>query len=739
MIVVGHRATETEQHAAEEMARYLKDLTSTSIPVESESNIDGADLTSLVLIGTPETHRLIHDLGQQEKILLSRDEPGHDGFIIKSVSDAERHWLVIGSAVPRGCLFGVYHFLETEGGVGFHWDGDFVPKGRTPSFWNLDVAERPHFPDREYIQACAYGYTAMFWDIDNWKRELDWAVRKKFNLIQITFAQAVPRYNAMKAMGVEMPEPSPWERHEMNLAIQINRYARQLGLRVIHPAFDGTVPPQFKEHFPDLEYVVLQWLDFPPYPRLSPSDPMFVEFGARFINEHTALCGGTDHYYNIDPYPETDPGETPEAKRRVKVDFAKALVSQVKRADPQGKWVISGWAFTYEDVWTPSDVEAFLEVIPKDMFLVNDIWAEENPIHKKFNYFHGRNWGFSVLHSMGGWTTVHGDLQGLIDRMQDVAVDRKAGRCTNFYLNPEILHHNDVYFELAIELGWNPARVELDGFMDRFLARRYGAALAPPMRPAWDELIASVYSEYDFTAPAYQPRPNLKVPESYKTIRKGFAPRLRRALELALVQSNTLRDNNFYQRDIVDIARQYVAETFNRHYITLVDTFKKGDRLAFEKVTNYLKRCLRSQEKILASHREFSMAPEVESASRLPKFYAQGYQAANPLANNAQVIRMRYTALGGLDLYPTLIDYARKDLYELVKFYYHPRFDLFVNYLRERLDRSEPFDFEEIDKQYRSFVEEFVLNPHPEMDPADRAYVGDPCRAAREILSDLSR
>ncbi|MAE66858.1 MAG: hypothetical protein CMJ18_21585, partial [Phycisphaeraceae bacterium] len=566
VVETGDRATATEVHAAEELASYLKRMSGAKVPIGGPGGGDR------VVIGTPATSSRVRALVERGLVTLSADVPGHDGFIVRTLKDGDHNVLVIASMVPRGCLHGVYHLLETQLRVGFFWDGEQVPRRDTIRLTDLNLVERPDFGEREYLQACAYGYTAMFWTIDEWKRELDWAARKKFNLVQINWGNAVPLFHALKSMGVEgLTPPTPWEEHETQLAVAIHRHCRKLGLRVIGPAFDGRVPPEVRKAFPGARYVAVQWLDLPPKFPIAPSDPLFVRIGAQFIREHIKLCG-TDHFYNTDPYPETDPGATEQEKRSVKVDFAKALVASIRAADPEGTWIISGWGMGWGNTWDEQDVEAFLQVIPDDMFVVNDIWAERNPIYERFSYFHGKRWGFSVLHSMGGWTTPHGDLADLIRRMQAVRADPKADHCTNFYLNPEILNQNDVYIDLAANLSWRSTDVTVDAFLDDYLVRRYGPDAG--MRKCWDALLESVYAHYDYTAPAYQTRPTLKVPESYGKLRHAYIPHLADALRAALAQASQLADNNFFQRDVVDMARQYVAEVFNLHFARLVAAFE---------------------------------------------------------------------------------------------------------------------------------------------------------------------
>ena len=110
---------------------------------------------------------------------------------------------------------------------------------------------------------------------------------------------------------------------------------------------------------------------------------MFARFGTEYIKTQERLFGPSHHYY-ISPYPEVSPGSTDEEKAHVQVNFAKGVVKQVRDADPQGTWVVSGWAFTADrKTWSREAVKRFLEPIPDDMFLVWESWGEMNDTERR--------------------------------------------------------------------------------------------------------------------------------------------------------------------------------------------------------------------------------------------------------------------------------------------------------------------------------------------------------------------
>ncbi len=729
-IVVGKGAPSVELYAATQLAHYLDAAFGLVAPV---LNPDEADAHScLFVVGSPATNPLLDDFIHQGLLKLSGEYPGSDGFVIKTLTQNEKHYCIIGSAEPRGCVYGVFHYAEQYLRVGFFWDGDSVPSQRAFALDSIDIAEKPSFPIREYLQSCVFTYSAQFWGLDQWKKELEWAAKKKFNLVHLPGATTIPLRRALKRLDVELPEPvSRGCTAEAELWRNIHAYARSLGLRTVLPAFAGPVPAQFKEKYPQARYIDVQWLDFPPTLNLFPSDPLFKKLATLFAEECIDFFG-SDHFYNADPYAECDPGSTPEEKRQIKVDFAVTTAETLLAADPKATWICSSWSF---NDWSKEDAAAFHEPIPNDRYLVNDIWAEATPLYPKLDFFFGKQWGFGVLHSMGGWTVLHGDLKDLIARVQAISTDPAAKNCVSFYLNPEIIHHNDVYFDLAARLAWGPSNVDVNQYLDDYCARRYAGKLCPGLRAAWADLLQSAYGNYDYTRPVYWNRPILDdVAESIETLRRFYIPHLECALERALVEAHGLEDNPFYLRDIVDITRQYAAEIYNVHRAKLDAAFHAKDVQAFERHAAILARCLDSIEKILSSHEAFYVAPEIETARRLSLVQDNDPSAA--AKGIGEAVRQRYTALGGVNT-TTLIDYAAKDMYELVEFYYRKRSDFYVQYLREKLAVGQDVAPEELEVAYRKIVTEFVATPFENYGVPASPYLGNTVRAAREVLKDL--
>ena len=211
---------------------------------------------------------------------------------------------------------------------------------------------------------------------------------------------------------------------------------------------------------------------------------------------------------------------------------------------------------------------------PGDSIQIWEQWNDTSaslgttPMYKDLDYYFGKRWLLGFLFSYGGNTSLHGDLKGVIRRVQEIAQDPKASRCEGISLQPEALRQNHIWFDLLSRLAWNPEKIRLDSFLEDYAKHRYGKDAAAPMVLALKELVASVYGADDVTPPFYQIR---ITEETIKARRKGgsgslslaersrFIPHLRKALEIALKEGYRLERSPLYQHDLVDIGRQYQA------------------------------------------------------------------------------------------------------------------------------------------------------------------------------------
>ena len=152
VIVISADATESEQHAANELADFLRQITGTKFEIQAHPTAG----KSRLLVGPGAAKLAMSD--------FSIDGLGSDGIIIRTVGDD----LILAGGRPRGTLYAVYTFLEEH--VGCRW-------------WSSKVSSIPIKPTLEigtlnirYVPPLEYRESFWF-DAFNG----DWAVRNKSN------------------------------------------------------------------------------------------------------------------------------------------------------------------------------------------------------------------------------------------------------------------------------------------------------------------------------------------------------------------------------------------------------------------------------------------------------------------------------------------------------------------------------------------------------------------------------
>jgi len=441
---------------------------------------------------------------------------GDEGFLVKSVEDGGRNYLVILGGSPKGTLYGVYHYLEKCCRVGFFWDGEHVPRlGSLPAA-GIDVVERPRWPMRQYMMDGEY--TSYWWNWDQWKAEVDWAAQHRFNVLSSNFDFTATWRAVWKRFGVEVPPSS-----------------------LSGPPFH----PWAGWH---------KWAIRPPYP------VAYQDFQADLAKRFTDY--GRSVGIKMAPDFRGFLGQVPR-------EFAKAYRGKAR----------------------------FLEV---------------------------------------GWGGF--DPPGVICPlyMLHITGDRLGGE------------------------------------------RPYGAEQA-----------------------------------------RQFLPHLQAALEVALAEADRAGARALYDRDLIDIARQFLSGLFNVHAARLVRAFRSNDPKGFRRESAALKAILESQEVLLSSSEEFCLSPVLARARALP-------HAPEDIDER---IRDILTVWAG-----KILDYAHRDYYELLRFYYRKRVEAFLAQAESNLAARRPIvDDRRLEPVDHEIEQRFVKTPFV-VTKGDRC-PGTPVQAARELLA----
>jgi alpha-N-acetylglucosaminidase len=721
-VVIGAGASWLENRAAEELIRYVRMMSGAELACASELPSAG----NAVVIGRGETNPAVADAIKKGRVKLSAGSPAGDGFAIHVTRQDDRSLCYLGGSSDRGTLYAAYWLLEEVIGVGFFRDGEHVPTRETVTLPDtLDISERPVFDERE---DGLLAYSAKFWGWDEWKHELDWKAKRRANITWPFPIGDDILPTVLADWGVKIDKPA--RATEPTLPERLLEYSHKLGIRVPCNLPSGSMPEAFYEAFPNAQTLVMQWSEYAPYKQLHPADPLYKRLIRDYLR-HYQQRYGTDHLYIAEFACESRILEGAKNVQEVRIQFVKTVCETLAEADPDGTWVPSSWTFDlsaddpgnpWQANWTVAEVHEYLDAATYPL-IVWDTWSEEAAKYERTENFYGHPWAFSVLHCFGGETYLLGNVKELVRRAHALGENPAEVGCVGFNVVPENSDFNSFYFELAARLQWNPRSVELDSFVHTYCSRRYGEGYVAETVPAWKLLIETVYGEESGTVktimdPLYWFRPDLRLlagwPEDDEHVipmwkrRSAFIPKLRRACELLLEAGNLVGESNMARHDLVDIARQWIAERFNQALISARDAFLNGNADELKGIEPICLRLLDDQARLLASW----------PAYRLNRQVAQVVdQYPNDTAKAVKRLHVWCNPIEGQESVP-LRDYYRMDLDELVADYYKPRVAAYLQLLQEKCSAGQKtITDEEFEQVYAPIERAFIdapLRPLPD-------------------------
>jgi len=689
LVVYGTGAPWMEQHAAQEMAKYVEQMGYTVKAVDSARYETAAkDAQLVILLGSPETNPLIKKLVDSGSVDFAGIK--HDGFIIKGIT-GKPATLVIGGRVARGTLNGAYDYLQRYSKCGFFQDGDYVPKNGKLPVEGVELQSTPRFL---YRLRSKFGnghvmlskYTHHYWDLTEHKRNIDWWAKRKLNvsgemvypgIVGGFFEKTAEEVFDLAPAGTDEAWDWPPAYREEIVKGEIE-YCRKLGFVIDYWTDFGAVPVRFMEQHPEYTYTGGR-------NQIDPSDPAGVEWTQKFMKRVIEKFG-TDHFYSASVYGEQAPGKDP---LQLKIDASAQMVKLLKRMDPETKlWRIDAWDFWINPggIWTKENVKKYLDGLPKGLLYIADNTTDFLPdarfpdtLYNLYNYYEGHLWAFAVINSFADNDWLHGDLQDVLDKASEVINDRRGENCIGFHLMPENQGANPLYWQFMTELAWNPGGVTVAGFLRDYATQRYGQESADAM---FEALVLQVEAMRLFPDFAY--RTSYRQPGDTQTPQDRLLPKYERgaqlfhdALVVALREAPRQAGNRLYENDVMDIARMWLefvatASLFRCQWAAEAGNEELARQLEAE-VINALERV----GDILSTRDDYSLVKDIERIMSVP--------GTNP--NTPRQIRSSHISIGG---------YRVVDSLELIRCYHIPRVRSMVN---QKLGQPSVL-FKDIDEQW---------------------------------------
>ncbi len=181
LVIVYNSRDPAEIAAAQELQSFLKRMTMIQPRTVADDSPGDTDNATRFLVGrTVVTERLVSSGQLEDPVKKDRE-----AYVVRSVdANGKRHLCFLGGT-GISTLYAVYHYLKKGCGCGFYWDGDRVPSRNTLPVQGVNISAQPRFSERMCMNLTLYWYSTPWWDWDDWKGYIDWALKARFNILSL--------------------------------------------------------------------------------------------------------------------------------------------------------------------------------------------------------------------------------------------------------------------------------------------------------------------------------------------------------------------------------------------------------------------------------------------------------------------------------------------------------------------------------------------------------------------------
>ena len=569
--------------------------------------------------------RLLQDRASQFELGTIAAANGRERF---RLSSANAHIKVEGST-PSDLLFGVKWYLKYLARVDISPNGDRLGRSHAFPLPAAVIDKEARYPYRYALNQNVDGYTAAYWDWARWQREIDVLALSGINAMIVERGMDTVLYRTFRDAGysdaevrawITQPAHQNWQlmgnlccfngpisgpllRKRAASARRIIARLRSLGIVPVLPGFYGIVPADFQKRFPAARVIPQgEWAGFTRPGWLDPRDPLFAKLAADYYRHQRELFGDSS-IYDMEVFQEGGASgdvPVPQAAR----DVQDALLA----ARPGASWMMLAWQ--------GNPLPELLRGVEHRHLLIIDIDHDRVPKDDRQRDFNGSPFLFGGIWEFGGRTSLGANIGNITERLQRVG--SRNGNMAGTAVFTEGLDTNPFAFELFTEMAWRSEPIDIVAWTAEYLRRRYGAA-DPHALAAWKILLNTAYgiridevkfnSERDAAQESlFDAQPGLTVnrasnwsPEALRYDAEAFKAALPEMLQVA----RELRASETYQYDLVDIARQTLANESRLLLPEIKAAFDGKDRPRFGTLTRRWLQLMDLQDELLAANRFF--------------------------------------------------------------------------------------------------------------------------------------
>ncbi len=490
ILQAGEHAGAAYHYAATAFQNMYQCMTGIILPIITKD--DGSDL---IVIGSDSVNSFSAKLHILRKARF-RCVTGSDSYHIFSMEDEGRKVLVLAGGRGRSTIYAVYRYFEVFCGCRYFWDGDVIPGALDIPMEGIDLAEAPRFiyrGIRYFAHRSLHRFQAEHWGWEDWKKELDWLLKKRLNL----FMLRIGNDDLFQCAFPDIVEyPSDTESYEGGDAEGYNdrttawslRYRGELRKKILTYAFDHDLM------HPEDCGTMTHWYSRTPKVFLEAVKPTLLNQTSRDYKEQTGLVWDITEDRNLDLYFKLTEAHIREfgkpeifhtiglAERNYSADreenmalktYAYHRIAGKVAADyPDAKLLIAGWDLAIN--YTPEEVDRLLDTFDPNRTILFDYTSDSSKLSNFTNWNTvGRfPWIFGIFHGYECDTEMRGWYPLIEERLH---IAKEDSMCCGFVLWPELSHSDTFMLEYLADNAWAPLEMTLEERIEKYCLDRYGA------------------------------------------------------------------------------------------------------------------------------------------------------------------------------------------------------------------------------------------------------------------------
>lgn len=612
------------------------------------------------------------------------------------VSGRHRRLVIAGSSSPA-LLMGFNWYLKHVVKADISWTGD-----------QLDLPKRLPLPAQPIEQSSVVkhrfagndtedGYSGPYRTFEDWERLIDVYALHGVNEMFMPVGTEAVYFETLQSFGYSADEVRSWIpgagyqpwwllqnmsnftspisedqiRDRAKLGRRIADRMRQVGITPVLPGYFGTVPTDFETRNPGAVTVPQgTWQGFTRPDWLAPTNPVFGKVAERFYGVQDRLLGKSTMYKMDLLHEGGKAGDIPVGQASVAVQDA------LEKAHPGATWVILGWQ-------SNPRAETVAAVDRSRMLIVDGLSDRALKVDRDADW-KGTPYAFGSIWNFGGNSTVGAPVGAWNERFWAWRARAGGSALDGIAIMPEASYNNPVAVEFLAELPWHDGPVDVHRWFDEYADARYGGA-DPHARAAWRVLADTAYAipptggRSSGHGGLFAAAPSLAATRPHRWAQAAFAydpAAFARALPELLAVDRSLRGSSAYRYDLLEVARQAVADRSRTLLPQINAAYQARDLATFTKLTDSWIGHIKGLDALTGTDRGSMVGPWLQRARQA----AGGPAEARQLEYEA---RKLITSWGESNT--DLHDYAYREWSGVLRDYYAPRWAKLFDGLKEAL------------------------------------------------------